>query len=210
MTQPQKLHAILRANVGRLVTYADIFRAVWGDAPPKWAAVELRTMMSEVRRKLPPGGRIKALNKRGYTLLLPDRVDLEPFEAPRPRAPSPFPVRAWPDDESEEAARQYRAGVPVKRITIPGRTQWGIRAHLSQLFRQGTLQQRGPLPQNRLPRVVIPAEPKPQTRKPRTCLACGRTFVSEHAGNRLCGRHNGETATPFEAGYAVAGVRVRA
>ena len=208
MNQRQQLYALLRANAGRLTSYADIWRDLWGGAPPKWAATELRTMISEIRGKLPPGAKIKAVNTRGYTLLLPARVDREPFPPSGTRAPGAFPVRAWPHAESAELARQYRAGVPIKLLDIPGRTRGACRARLSQMFRDGTLRPRCPQPAPP-PRVVamVPAPPPP---KPRTCLACGRTFLSAHAGNRLCERHNGASATPWESGYRVTRVRVSA
>lgn len=128
-----------------------------------------------------------------------------------------LPLRAWAASEDLVLCRQYHAGVAIARIEVPTRTNEACISRVKDLIKDGVLTPRGTAARNRkakpdpltIWRRLCEAEAAPK-RKPRTCLSCGRTFLSAHAGNRLCERHNGASATPWESGYRVARVRVSA
>ena len=118
--------------------------------------------------------------------------------------------RAWAASEDLILCGQYHAGVAIARIEVPTRTNEACISRVKVLIAEGLLVPRGTAARNRQafhrgPQVAA------NGRKVRACLCCSREFVSEHAGHRLCGycRSNAASESPFEAGYAVAGVKVR-
>lgn len=124
----------------------------------------------------------------------------------------------WATTEDRTLIDQYQTGISIKAIRVPGRTMWAVMARTRVLIRAGVLIARGGsvprmVPKRNYDRAILLRESASEgapKRKQRTCLACGCTFLSAHAGNRLCERHNGASATPWESGYRVARVRVSA
>ncbi len=91
---------------------------------------------------------------------------------------SDFRVRLNKSDKAE-ISQLIRGGIAVSEVAVRlGKHECIVRGYLNS------------------------NEYKPH-RKPRKCLCCGNVFMSEHAGNRLCGKHGGESFSSFEALPAV-------
>lgn len=119
--------------------------------------------------------------------------------------------RAWAASEDLILCGQYHAGVALAALQVYGRSEEACRCRVRVLIAEGVLIARGTSARNRQAFHRGPQVATAAGQKVRACLCCSREFVSEHAGHRLCGycRSNAASESPFEAGYAVAGVKVR-
>ncbi len=80
---------------------------------------------------------------------------------------------AWTKDEDAMLRAAVGDGLPIRKINISGHSEKSIFTRINRLDLTAS-------------RLVSDNTPQSNTFALRRCLPCGKTFSSEHVGNRIC------------------------
>jgi DNA-binding response OmpR family regulator len=65
---PEQIYELLKANVGKIVSRAEILKAVWGEDPSKYFTNTIDVNICYLRKKI-GADKIKSIRGKGYILL---------------------------------------------------------------------------------------------------------------------------------------------